>query len=925
MASGEGPGRTARTDGRSLAAGRDTQAADPVRPDGPSGPAASHGRPGGPDQPAAPAPAPDGAGAESAATDSRPLPGWLEALAQAGSRWRVPLLGLAALVFIAAVGLALRDLLREVQYSAVLAAISSTPWGAILGAGVATAASFVALSGYDRAGLAYAGVRLPHGTVLMTSFIAYALGNTVGMGVLTGGAVRLRLYTAAGVEASKVGQAVAFNAMAFGLGLSSFGALGLLWGADEVAALTGSPAILLRGLALGMLLAMAWLLWACVHRPDLRLGRWTLRLPPLRLALEQLVVSAADLVTAGTALWLLLPAGTIGWPSFMVFYAIAIALAVISHVPGGLGVFEAVILLACGGRAPADAVLGALLLFRGVYYLLPLLLAAALLAGHELQRGVAAPVGRAAVRLSPMLMAALAFVAGVWLLFSGVTPSSDEAQQLLALHMPLPIVEASHFVGSIAGLGLLLVARGLLHRLDFAWWAALVLSVLAAVLALPKGIALSEFTLMVVLTLLLLMSRRQFDRPSSLVDQRLEPEWLLAVGVVLAATVWLLFFAYQDVAYAHQLWWQFEIDGQAPRSLRAVTAVAIAAALFAAWQLMSPPLRPLPPPDPEALDRAAAAMARDPNPAACLALMGDKPLLFSPSGRSFIMYGRQRRSWVALFDPVGDPAEFEELVWRFVELAASGGGRAVFYQVRAENLPLYLDAGMRVFKLGEYATVPLADFSLKGGARAKLRSGMNRGEREGLQFDWVEAAGVEALLPELREVSDGWLAGQRAREKGFSLGSFEPAYLCRLPMAVVRQSGRIVAFASLMTSATLEEASVDLMRHRPDVPNGTMDFLFARLMLHLKDAGYRHFGLGMAPMSGMAEHPLASRWQRYGRLVYEHGQRFYNFQGLRSFKEKFSPDWEARYLVAPGSTAGLLAMTDIAALIGGGLRGVVGR
>lgn len=853
------------------------------------------------------------------------MPRRLDGLAQLWTRFRLPLIALGAIVFVAAVGFALRDLLREVHYASVLAAINATTHEAIFGSIVATALSFVALSGYDRSGLAYAGAKVDRGTVMLTSFTAYALGNTVGMGTLTGGAVRLRMYAAAGVEPVKVVQAVAFNALAFALGLTTFGALGLLWGAHELSTVLHVPAPLVQGLAALMLAGIGWLLWSCKRGQVLRLGRWTMRLPPAKLAWQQLAISAADLVFAGSALWLLLPAGAVSLPSFMAFYAIALALSVLSHVPGGLGVFEAVILLACGNRVPAEAVLGALLLFRGIYYLLPLVIASALLGAYELREGVAAPVGRAAAHVSPTLMAALTFVAGVWLLFSGVTPSSDEAQQLLAMNVPLPIVEASHFVGSVIGLGLLLVARGLMHRLDFAWWAALLMSMAAAVLALPKGIALSEFGVMLALTLLLVVSRRQFNRTSSLVGQRLEPEWLLAVGVVIAATLWVLFFAYQDVPYAHQLWWEFEMDAQAPRSLRAITAVAIATAGVAAWHLTSPPVKRLPLPGPQELEMASKAMELEPSASACLALTGDKHLLFSPSGRSFIMYGRQRRSWVALFDPVGDPNEFEDLVWRFIEAAEAQGGRAIFYQVKAENLPMYLDAGLRVYKLGEYASVTLADFSLKGGARANLRSGVNRGEREGMVFEWVEPAAVEALLPALREVSDAWLQGQQAREKGFSLGSFDPDYLRRLPVALVRQRGRLIAFASVMHSGAHLEASVDLMRHRPDVPNGTMDYLFAKLMLHLKDQGYRQFGLGMAPMSGMADHRLASRWQRYGRLVYEHGRRFYNFQGLRSFKEKFSPEWEPRYLVAPGSATALLAMTDIAALIGGGLRGVVGK
>jgi phosphatidylglycerol lysyltransferase len=134
-----------------------------------------------------------------------------------------------------------------------------------------------------------------------------------------------------------------------------------------------------------------------------------------------------------------------------------------------------------------------------------------------------------------------------------------------------------------------------------------------------------------------------------------------------------------------------------------------------------------------------------------------------------------------------------------------------------------------------------------------------------------------------------------------------------------------VAFATLLCTDLKDEASIDLMRHLPGAPNGTMDFLFAKLLLHLQSAGYQRFGLGMAPLSGMAEHALAPRWHRVGRLLFTHGENFYNFQGLRAFKEKFAPQWEARYLAAPGGIAPLFVLADVAALISGGVRGVIAK
>jgi phosphatidylglycerol lysyltransferase len=855
---------------------------------------------------------------ESTSPPTEPSP-WLATLGEWWARGRPWLWGALGLALVVGVGMVLHNVLREVRYASVIAAVEATPSLDIAGALLATAISYLALTSYDASSLRYAGATVARPTVLLTSFVAYALSNTIGLGPLSGGAVRMRLYSAAGLEPPQIAQVIVFNAAAFGLGMLAFGALGLLWGAGEVAPVLHLPAWALRTAAAAMLLGLAGFVWLCSRRRVLRVGpRWSLRLPPAGLALRQLAISGVELAASAAALWFLLPDNHIPLPTFVAFYAIAIAAGIVSHVPGGVGVFEAVMLLASGAAMPNDAMLGALLLNRGIYYLLPLVIATALLIVYELRSGVAAPVGRMAVHLSPRLMAALSLVAGVWLMVSGVTPFTEDAREMLAaLNVPLPLIEASHFLGSVAGLGLLLLARGLLHQLDAAWWGALGLSIVAAVLALPKGIALNEAAFLLVLATLLVISRRQFDRRSSLFAQHLEPEWLLALGGVIAACVWVLFFAYQEVGYSNQLWWQFELDGQAPRSLRALMGVALIGLAYGLWQLLRPPAGEVARSTPEELDRAAAIIRTNPSADACYALVGDKHLLFSPSGKSFIMFGKQGRSWVSLYGPFGEAREWPDLVWQFIELATDHGGRAAFYQVRPATLPLYLDCGLHALKLGEHAHVPLPEFNLKGAKRANLRSGVNRGEREGLVFEVVPAHDIAPLLPALRLVSDAWLEGQRGREKSFSVGRFDADYLQRLPVAVVRRGDRVIAFANLLMTDAKDEASLDLMRYTPDSPPGTMDFLFARVMLHLQAEGFERFGLGMSPMAGMAERRRAPRWQRLGRLLFQYGDRFYNFRGLHSFKDKFEPVWEARYLAAPRGLAPVFVLADVAALIGG--------
>jgi phosphatidylglycerol lysyltransferase len=182
---------------------------------------------------------------------------------------------------------------------------------------------------------------------------------------------------------------------------------------------------------------------------------------------------------------------------------------------------------------------------------------------------------------------------------------------------------------------------------------------------------------------------------------------------------------------------------------------------------------------------------------------------------------------------------------------------------------------------------------------------------------------IPEVLQRLRQISDLWLKEKNTREKGFSLGFFDPAYILRSPVAVVENDASVVAFANLWLGAQKEELSVDLMRFLPDCPEGTMDYLFCELMLWGKREGYRWFNLGTAPLSGLKEHALAPFRTKAGALIFRHGEHFYNFQGLRRYKDKFGPQWQPKYLACRGGLALPHILTNVAALISGGVTGIV--
>lgn len=869
--------------------------------------------------PTAPSPPPD------TPTEPEPprLAGFLRANRTALSLLLIP-------VIFGLVGIAVSHLIREVQYVDVVQALGDASWQAVALAIGFTAVSFLALTFNDYDALDYVGHPLPWPQAALTAFSAYAVGNIAGFGPLSGGAIRYRAYSRLGLGPEEIGRVIAFVALAFGFGLAAITSLALLVVAEDAAGATGLNPGVLRLVAGAMLGAILLLFWFGRGGRRLPIAGIRLGLPPAPLALRQFLVTVVDVTAAASVLYVLLPAGSVGWPALLCIYAVALGLGVLSHVPGGLGVFETVIVAGLGKAVDLESVLGALILYRLVYFVLPLAAATLAVAVGELRATAESPaiagLRRVGGRITPTLIAALSFVTGVLLVFSSVAPAQPDRLDILAQWLPLPIVEAAHFLSSLLGLGLIVSARGLAHRLDGAWWLSLLACTGALVFSPLRAQLPTQTVLVIVLMIALLPSRRMFYRPATLFPEALTPAWLASIAVVVIGAFVILFFAYRDVEYSHELWWQFEFSADAPRGLRAMLGITLVSSLFAVMSLLRPAAAtmPLPPADPAMIARAADIVVHQNAAGANLVRMGDKRLLFSEDGRGFLMYGRQGRSWIGLFDPVGPPDVWAELLWRFIEMARAAGGRAVLYQVSPAMLAACADAGMRAYKLGEMAVVDLTRFDLKGGTWSAMRNSLSRGDRDGLDFAILQPAELPAVYDELARVSDSWLGQHNAREKGFSLGAFERDYVLSQPVAVLRLEGRIVAFANLLMTDAREQCSIDLMRFAPEAPSGSMVYLFGKMMLEMRDQGFKAFQLGMAPLAGMSDSQHAPTWDVIAATVFENGEKFYNFKGLRAFKEKFRPDWQPRYLAVSGSTNPVFALMDTTLLIGGGLKGVIG-
>ena len=529
-------------------------------------------------------------------------------------------------------------------------------------------------------------------------------------------------------------------------------------------------------------------------------------------------------------------------------------------------------------------------------------------------------------RSIPIIFSALLVMAGALLLISGALPAVPEHIDWLQKLVPLPLLEVSHLAGSLAGIFLLFLARAVGLRLDAAYYGSIALLAIGMAASLMKGFDWHEALILGTMLLLLLPTRKYFNRKASIFTMSFPPLWVALIAGALLISLFLGFEAYRHFDIARDLLWRFSYRGDEPRFLRAGLVTIAFVFGYTLYNLLNV-ARPKVSPKPCAADieqaRIIAGASHDPT--GFLALLGDKTLLWSKDKKAFIMYAITPRYWVAMGDPVGDPAEYAGLVWNFREMADLHGAHAVFYETSDRFLPLYLDRGLTLLKMGEEARIALSSFTLDGGKRENMRKTRNRFSKQGYTFRLLEKDQVIENLSRLREISDLWVEQKNAREKRFSLGFFSEEYLRHTRIAIIEKDNHIFAFANFWELDNREEIALDLMRYDPDAPANVMEYLFVESILWAKDHGYCWFGLGMAPLSGMEDHPLAPLWHKIGRAIYSHGEDFYNFEGLHNYKSKFDPVWRPRYLAAPPGPHIPLILISVARIISGGFWSIFRR
>jgi phosphatidylglycerol lysyltransferase len=596
-------------------------------------------------------------------------------------------------------------------------------------------------------------------------------------------------------------------------------------------------------------------------------------------------------------------------------YSMGILFWIVAITPQGIGIVEGVMALVFTSLGvPVERATVIALAFRGLTFWLPLLI------GFVLIQRVRTFGARERLHLETFSVHAVAVLTGlmgVINVLSAVTPSLRARLAVLDQYMPFEVRISSHLTAALAGFALLLLADGLWRRKRLAWLLTLIVLVISGVSHMLKGLDYEETALALGLAIWLILQRHHFhaesDRPSVWQGIRVLAAALtftLAYGGIgfymldrhFSVNFGLLTALRQTVV----MFSQFYNPGLEPMTrfgryfADSIYIVGMVTLGYALLMLVRPVLIRQPATINEREHVQGIVEAHGRTSLARFVLLEDKSYYFHP-GDSVVAYVAKGRAAVALGDPIGPRQDTAAVIKGFTEFCSHNDWYAAFYQTLPETLGLYRAQGFNALDIGSEGIVYLDRFSLEGRDSKSLRSAVNRLTRINHRAEFRSPPLTDDTMEQLQAVSDEWLAHVHGSEKHFSLGWFEDNYIRNSPvMMVMTPEGECTAFANIVTEYQANEITIDLMRHRRQVENGTMDFLFTSLFQWAKEQGYATFNLGMSTITGMGSHDDDPAVERTIRFIAEHMNQFYNFKGISEFKEKYHPEWSPRYLIFPG-------------------------
>ncbi|MFD3155912.1 bifunctional lysylphosphatidylglycerol flippase/synthetase MprF [Haloimpatiens sp. FM7330] len=656
----------------------------------------------------------------------------------------------------------------------------------------------------------------------------------------------------------------------------------------------------------------------------------------VKFQVKMLISSAIEWTMAGVLLWVITSSvyGSVSLSNILGIFTIASIVGVLSFIPGGLGSLDAIILIEFKaiGIAP-NQILAIIILFRLSYYIIPCIIGA-ILTFFEIFKSCKGRkenkfplVNKVTCRfkkawelaakfkligdLAIFILSILVFFRGFTLVAHSIFQEQYPRFMIMSLQANIYLVKAAHIIGLIVGIMLMVLSKQLLSKVKKSYKLVMVLLTIAALDVFIKELDYVAFLNILIIAFALWFFRKQFYRENIPNCKKRYIIFLIITSVMMLIYALVAPEVQQFFMNNNRITEKLFLNDRS-FVYNSILAFSIAWFGLIIYNIFLPKFPFKNDIKEESIDKVVDFLEKyDGNTNTHLVFLKDKNIYMTADNKVLMAYAKIKNSLVVLGDPIGDKEFFGNAILEFQNFADKYGLNTTFYRVSQDNLSIYHEYGYYFFKLGEEALVSLDTFDLKGKKKQSLRTAKNKFERSEYSFEVIYPPFSQKELYEMREVSDDWL-GDRSEDR-FSIGWFNIEYLQSAPAAVIRdEDKRIVAFASTMPAYDDKKyVSIDLMRFKNNSPNGVMDLLFLHMILWAQEQGYKYFSLGMAPLSNVGVSSRSHIGEKVAKFVFNYGNHWYNFKGLRNFKGKFKPDWEPKYLAYQKAASLAVTMINI--------------
>ncbi|MGX7148761.1 bifunctional lysylphosphatidylglycerol flippase/synthetase MprF [Enterococcus ureasiticus] len=598
----------------------------------------------------------------------------------------------------------------------------------------------------------------------------------------------------------------------------------------------------------------------------------------------------------------------------------ASVIGIVSMIPGELGSFDIMMIIGLSALGiNREVVVAWILLYRLFYYIVPFIIGAVFFVknlSHSLNSRYSGIPRELTTDLAHKFVVFLMYFSGIMIVLSATIPEAFSQFDWLKKLNPLSFHIITQLPAILLGFLLLIMGRGVAARVKRAYLPTIGLILITLIYTFIKDFSWGIIIFLGFLLIIIVFSKRELFREQLVYSW----EMITVDGIIfLALTIlYVVIGVYNLPTFPHRnhhfiSFFFFPSEKIWLSGFMGILLVTLFSYLFIRY-----------------LEGKRYKMGTKLDESRALTLLNtyggntDSQLIFLEDKDMFIytdqngedtvllQFKTLNNKCIVMGDPSGKKEDFSVAMEQFINEADRWGYLPVFYEASEEIVMFLHEFGYDFIKMGEEAHVDLPNFTLSGKKMKSQRAVMNRFTKENYRFEVLQPPFSKDLMQELRKVSDEWLGSRK--EKGFSLGFFSESYLQRGKIAVAKnQEDRIVAFANIIPTYTKEEGTIDLMRYSKEAPSGVMDYLFISLFNYMNDEGFTYFNLGMAPLSNVGKSKKSFIQERIAYLVYEFGSRFYSFQGLRDYKDKYAAEWVSRYTLY--SRNSFIAYVMIALLI----------